>query len=134
MKNSTPYSIIRFHQLIARHAGREVFFPEMRSMCPRLQSILLPDRLRKAATPFQSRIRLDNALNRRLIHQLGITTHIIKNSCKLNQRPYSCQRSSFPEVLMPDHGFCHVLGLFDGRGVRLQESESEEAAIEFKGQ
>jgi hypothetical protein len=35
---------------------------------------------------------------------------------------------------MPDHGFCNVLGLFDGRGVRLQEIESEEAAIEFKGQ
>lgn len=43
--------IPRLHQFIPLHALREISLSQMRSMRPRLQSILLPNRLCKTSTP-----------------------------------------------------------------------------------
>lgn len=131
--NCTSSTIIRRHQLVPLNTLGEISFSEMSSMRPRLQSILLPNSLRKASTPLHSRIRLHHTLNRRLIHQLRIPAHVIKYSSKLDQGSNPGQSPGLTKVLMPDHSFGYILGLLDGCGVGLEQVESEEAAVEFEG-
>ena len=76
LKNASS-SIIRSHQLIVLDTTRELLLPQRRRMCPRLQPVLLPNCGRKAARPLLSRIVLHYVLNCRLVHELGVATHVV---------------------------------------------------------
>jgi hypothetical protein len=127
------HSVIRFHQFVVGDSSRECLLAQMSRMRPRLQAILLSYSLLKARRPLQSRKLFHHTLNRLLVHQLRISSHIVKNRSQLNQRSNSGESSRLAQILVTDHCLGYVLCLLYWGRVLLQEIEDNESTIEFTG-
>ena len=133
LNEQPPSLLIRRHQTIIFHPNRKIQLAQMRSMRPRLQPILPPNRARKTRTPPPPRKRAHHTLNSPPMHQQRIASHIIENRSELYQRPYPRKRARLAQVLVSDDGLRDALGLCGGRGEGLQQGEGEETAVEFEG-
>lgn len=118
-----------------QHALREVLLAQRRRVRPRLQPVLLADRLGKARAPAVARELLVDVDLGVGVDEARVAAHIVVDGGELDELAQERNGTRRAQVLVADDGLSDSLGLGLGRnGLELlaDEVEGQEAAVELK--